>query len=169
MGVEIKKDATKDILAALKRLTKREVLVGIPQASAERKLAPGEKEPASNALIGYVHEFGSPLKNIPARPFLVPGVTSVFDEISARMSRVAAAILEAAPGQASTLAETQLTAAGLTAQAAVQIKITEGPFQPLAPRTLAARRAKGRTGDKPLIDTGQLRQAITFVVRDKGK
>jgi hypothetical protein len=34
--------------------------------------------------------------------------------------------------------------------------------------TLERRRAKGRTGTKPLIDTGQLRNAITYVLRKKG-
>jgi hypothetical protein len=38
----------------------------------------------------------------------------------------------------------------------------------LAERTLAARKARGRTGEKPLIDTGQLRNAVTFVVQARG-
>ncbi len=57
---------------------------------------------------------------------------------------------------------------GLMGQDAVRGKITSGPFVPLAPATLRARKAKGRTGEKPLIDTGQLRAAYTYVIRAKG-
>jgi hypothetical protein len=50
----------------------------------------------------------------------------------------------------------------------VRAFITAGQgFAPLAAATLAARRRKGRTGTKPLIDTGQLRRAITYVLRRK--
>jgi hypothetical protein len=30
---------------------------------------------------------------------------------------------------------------------------------------LRARRARGRTGDVPLVDTGELRNSITYVIR----
>ena len=58
---------------------------------------------------------------------------------------------------------------GLQGADAVRAKITSGPFVPLAPKTLAKRRAKGRKGDKPLIDTGALQRAYTYAIRTKGK
>jgi hypothetical protein len=39
-----------------------------------------------------------------------------------------------------------------------------GNFEPLSERTLEARRARGRSGTKPLIDSAQLIQHVSFVV-----
>lgn len=162
-GVTIKRDITRQVLQSLNALTRKQVLVGIPDTSADRQFDPDEKEPASNALIGYVMETGSPAMNIPARPHLVPGVESAEGEISRRYGAGAKAMLD---GKASSLDPTH-TAVGLIAVAAVQKKIDNGPFVPLADATLEARRARGRTGEKPLIDTGQYRRAQNFVIRDK--
>lgn len=49
---------------------------------------------------------------------------------------------------------------GIESQKIVQKKITDGPWLPNAPATIAR---KG--SDKPLIDTGAMRQNVTFVVR----
>ena len=57
-------------------------------------------------------------------------------------------------------------AAGLIAQNSVRRTLTTAAYRPLSERTLAERRARGRTGTKPLIDTGQYRNSITYVVRD---
>ncbi len=135
------------------------MLVGIPESAPER-----DDEPISNAVIGYIQETGSPVNNIPPRPFLVPGVKDAQVPIAAQLGKGAQLALS---GQASA-AETALHSAGLTAQNAVRAKLQAGEdFQPLAESTLAARRRRGRSGTKPLIDTGQLRNSITYVVRDK--
>jgi hypothetical protein len=156
----------RDRMAALQKavtdLTKTEVLIGIPDANAARQADKGQ--PASNALIGYIQEFGSPAKNIPPRPFLVPGVNSIRDSAAKRLGVAAEKALS---GRTEAVGQ-QLDAVGLLGQAAVRGKITDGPFAPLAERTLEARRRRGRTGDKPLIDSGQLRASINFVVRRKG-
>lgn len=166
MGVKITKDRVAEVMKGVRALTKSEVLIGIPDTRAERKPVDGETgPPASNALIGYVQEFGSPEKNIPARPFLVPGVQSIKDRAIPILKKAGAAALD---GDGKGVAKSLMTV-GLMGQGAVQRKITEGTFEPLAERTLAKRRARGRTGIKPLIDTGALRQSITFVLRDKGK
>ena len=157
-------DTSSKLKDAVRRLLKQEVLVGIPDSTAERQPAPGEKATASNALIGYVQEFGSDEHNIPPRPFLVPGVQDAKDLIVKRLQGTANAVLS---GDLSAV-DKGFQTVGLVAQNAVRAKIAEGPFTPLAKRTLEARRAKGRTGDRPLIDTGKLREAITYVVRDKG-
>jgi hypothetical protein len=60
-----------------------------------------------------------------------------------------------------------LNAAGLLAQAAVKNWMRKGEgFAPLSPRTIAARQRQGAQGTKPLIRTGQLLNAITYVVTD---
>lgn len=159
MSVKITKDRVPDILRAIKDLTSKEVLVGIPDTDAGR-----DEGAISNAEIGYLMETGSPAQNIPERPHLVPGVESAREKIEKRLKAGAQAALS---GKASDVDAT-LTAVGITAENAVKAKITDGPFTPLSPKTLAKRRARGRTGEKPLIDTGQYRRAITHVVRKKG-
>lgn len=138
------------------------VLVGIPAEHALRKPEPGEDPGVNNALLGYVHQNGSPAKNIPARPFLPEGVREGQERIADVLEGAARNTLagRGAP------ADVTLHKVGLIAQAAVRAKITEGPFAPLAPKTLAKRRKKGRTGERPLIDTGQLRNAINYVVQE---
>lgn len=165
MGVKITKDRVSEVMKGVKALTRSEVLIGIPDTRAERKPVDGETgPPTSNALIGYVQEFGSPEKNIPARPFLIPGVQSIKDKAIPVLKKAGQAALE---GDGKDVAKSLMTV-GLMGQGAVQRKITEGPFEPLSERTLKAREARGRAGTKPLLDTGQLRASVTFVLRDKG-
>lgn len=163
-GVTVKVDLTDKLLKSLAALTKDRCLVGVPASNADRDPEPGESPDVNNAMIGYIMETGSPAKNIPARPFLVPGVENAKDEVAKRYAAGAKAMLN---GKTDTLEPTH-NAVGLIAVASVQEKITDGPFVPLAPRTLAARRARGRTGEMPLIDTDQLRRAQNYVIRRKG-
>jgi hypothetical protein len=165
MGVKVTVDKTADILRAFKALTSREVLIGIPDVNAARKADGDDPSPISKAAIGYIMENGSPIKNIPARPFLVPGVQSIKDKAIARLKIAGQAALEGDIKQI----DKQLEAIGIMGMRAVQEKMADGPFAPLAESTLKARKRRGRTGTKPLLDTGALRQAITYVIRDKGK
>lgn len=160
MNIETKSN-TAQFRKALELLLKREVLVGIPAANAARDPEPGETTTATNALIGYVMEYGSPAQNIPARPFLHPGVANAREGIELHMKKAGQLALR---GKQDEIGQ-ELEKVGLIAAASVQKKITDGPFQPLKPATLAARRRRGRTGDRPLVDTGQLRRAITYIVR----
>lgn len=159
------KDRVDDVVNSVRSLTQREILVGIPMATASREAEPGEKNlPPDNATLGYIHEFGSPAENIPDRPFLIPGVRDAVDEIVKRLSKAAIAAVD----MKQEAVEAQLIAAGLTAQNSVRAKITDGPFVPLSPKTIQKRRSRKppRTGTKPLLDTGQLRRSITYVIRD---
>jgi hypothetical protein len=155
------KSQTAQFRKALDGLLKREVLVGIPASNAARDPEPGEHTAATNALLGYVHEYGSPAKNIPARPFLHPGIANARADIEVHMKKAGQLALAGKPEEIGQ----ELEKVGLIAQISVQKKITDGPFEPLKPATLAARRARGRTGTAPLLDTGQLRRAISYVVR----
>jgi hypothetical protein len=159
MSSHIKIDRVKAVLEGLQALTKSEVLVGIPESTAAR-----EDEPeANNASIGYIQETGSPLNNIPARPWLVPGVEDKRPEIVEVLRK---ATLAGIDGDAVKV-QARLNQAGLMAQSAAQAKIRNGPFAPLSARTLEARRARGVTRTKPLIDTGKLLASITYVIRRK--
>lgn len=153
-GLETLHDGLPDMLRRMAAVAQRDVLVGIP-AGEQRDDGP------TNAEIGYQNEFGSPANNIPARPHLIPGVAAVQDKAVARLTQAASA---AATGRMSD-AERHLHAAGLIAQSSVRRTLTTAAYRPLSERTLAERRARGRTGTKPLIDTGQYRNSITYVVR----
>ncbi|HGJ5864868.1 MAG TPA: hypothetical protein ACHBZ9_19405 [Arsenophonus nasoniae] len=175
-GVALRLDKTSQLFAALHQLTKQDVMVGIPAENSER-----EDIPFSNAVIGYLNEFGSPAKNIPARPHLIPGIRSVETRTTAELKSAAKAILYEEKDKA----EQALNRAGQIAVQGVQAVITQSNFVPLADSTLAARARRGRKGAaqalenrkaglapdnanaRPLIDTGIYRRAITYVVRKK--
>ncbi|EGG3071048.1 hypothetical protein MOR33_004886 [Salmonella enterica] len=186
-GVTTRVDNAQAILDALKSLTKKDVLVGIPAEDSDR-----DDVPFGNAGIGYINEYGSPAQNIPPRPHLVPGVKSVEDQTMPQLKAAAQAALD---GNA-TGAERALNRAGTLAANGVRRYMTITGFTPLADSTVEARARRGRKGAKaelarrsadgklnainpdsgqlisnenvrPLIDTGQYRRAITHVVRDK--
>ncbi|WP_063655226.1 hypothetical protein [Candidatus Arsenophonus triatominarum] len=175
-GVTLSIDNTGKLFDALTQLGKQDVLVGIPAEKSER-----EDISFSNAAIGYLNEFGSPAKNIPARPHLIPGIRSVHTKTSAELKIAAKAILDSQPDKA----EQGLNRAGQIAVQGVQTVITQSNFTPLADSTLAARARRGRKGAaqalenrkaglppdnanaRPLIDTGTYRRAITYLVRKK--
>jgi phage gpG-like protein len=159
MSAKVTIDRLAQVLASMSELVKKDVLVGIPDSAPERR----DETPLSNAQIGYIQEFGSPAANIPARPFLIPGVENAQPEVLESLRAGTRAALDGNVGQV----ERSMVSAGIKAQNAVRAKIQDGPFAPLAPRTLAARRKRGRTGDKPLLDTGQLRNSVTYVLRKK--
>ncbi|EAT1194792.1 hypothetical protein EYS49_12010 [Salmonella enterica] len=186
-GVTTRVDNAQAILDALRSLTKKDVLVGIPAEDSDR-----DDVPFGNAGIGYVNEYGSPAQNIPPRPHLIPGVKSVEEQTVPQLKAAAQAALD---GNAAG-AERALNRAGALAANGVRRYMTITGFTPLADSTVEARARRGRKGAKaelarrsadgklnainpdsgqliinenvrPLIDTGQYRRAITHVVRDK--
>jgi len=157
-GLTIRADTAQSILDALKTLANKDVLVGIPESKDER-----DDGDIGNAAIGYINENGSPAQNIPPRPHLKPGVKSVEQDFMPHLKAAAQKALEAnAEG-----AVTSLDRAGTVAANGVKRYITITGFTPLADATIANRLRRGRTGNKPLIDTGEYRRSITHVVRDK--
>lgn len=157
-GLTIRVDTAQSILDALKTLANKDVLVGIPESKDER-----DDGDIGNAAIGYINENGSPAQNIPPRPHLKPGVKSVEQDF---MPHLKAAAQKALEGNAEG-AVTSLDRAGTVAANGVKRYITITGFTPLADATIANRLRRGRTGNKPLIDTGEYRRSITHVVRDK--
>lgn len=156
-SVKLTYDGSEALLKTLKALTDNVILVGIPAGA-------GREDGPSNATLGYIHEFGSPARNIPARPFLIPAVNSVQDKAVGLLQQAAACQMDNKPGAAMQA----LKAAGQLAVNAVKTKIVSGPFAPLKPATIAARRRRGNLGTKPLIDTTQMLQSVTYVIRKRG-
>lgn len=157
-GLTIRADSAQSILDALKTLANKDVLVGIPESKDER-----DDGDIGNAAIGYINENGSPAQNIPPRPHLKPGVKSVEQDFMPHLTAAAQKALEGNEEEA----VTSLDRAGTVAANGVKRYITITGFTPLADATIANRLRRGRTGNKPLIDTGEYRRSVTHVVRDK--
>jgi len=153
---------------------KHTVRVGVPSGDAEA-------DGTSVAMIAAVHEYGSPSQGIPERPFLRVAMQentkkyvllnrrNLIEVLNKRMT------IEQALGQL-----------GAMAQGDVQAKLKNGDFKPLDPKTIAARRRARSNGynkallrkvakkqgagnaagpiDRPLIDSGQLRQSIAWEI-----
>lgn len=165
--VDIEEDNTKKLIDSMDALGSVEVLVGIPQEKDTR-----EEGRIGNAALGYIHEFGSPINNIPARPFLRPGVKNSADRWQPKL---AAAAQAAMTGDSSAMMG-KLDEAGIIASNAVKQTILAGIPPPLGKATVTARRRR-TTGSKyrrratsggdviPLVDTGQLLRSITWVVK----
>lgn len=110
-----------------------------------------------NSEIGLVHEFGAPSRNIPARPFIRQTFQRKRAELAQLQAKLAQAIMMGRLDEARAMGMLGAWAAG-----AIKATITrDGEFAPLKPATI-----KRKGSDKPLIDTGQLVGAITFVVVD---
>lgn len=182
-GVRVRKGplALKKLVDDIKRLAGVEVLVGFPEDTTERN---DEDQGITNAALGYIHDTGMPEQNIPARPFMLPGITEVKDPLTAKLREVAVA---AANGRDPATVEKGLHQVGLIAKLGIQNKINEGIPPPLADSTLRARAARGRKGAanelanrakgeapgmasaKPLVDTGQMRNAVNYVIRARNR
>ena len=160
-------------------LSESEVLVGVPQDKTAREMDVG----TNNATLAYIHDNGSPAQNIPARPFMKPGIAAAKSDII-RMMKVGAQ--KALTGNNDAIEQT-LHAIGLKTQSKIRAIINAGIAPALADSTLKARAAqrRGRKGPKleiasraagnapsmqfakPLIDTGQLRNSINYVIRKR--
>lgn len=172
-----------DLHDAMKALAGFEVLVGFPEDTTSRDPGPtgsAGNEPITNAALGYIHDNGAPEANIPARPFMIPGIRDNEGKLADQLLVVAKRVLKKASVQEVLKGYERV---GITAQAGIRAKINEGVPPPLAESTLRARGRKGDVGSlwelawreagvapgtdiaKPLVVTGQLRNAVNFVVR----
>lgn len=164
---------SKNLLDPFKRLLSPEksVYVGVPEEKDARK----EPGTIGNATLAYIHDNGSPLQNIPARPFMKPGIEKARDRISEHLKNAIQASLEGKKDKAII----HLNRAGIVASTSIKNVINEGEgFAPLKRATLLGRLRKRKAAKKwtkkkreetmasmhPLIDTGSLRNSITYVV-----
>lgn len=150
MRLTVTKDRVAQIISQMRALADSHVLVGFPGETSARGDA------VTNPSLAYIHEFGSPAHNVPARPFLVPGAESITPMAAKIFEKGIKSAIEGKSGALTTA----LRQVGVVAQDAVQHKIETGPFAPLSPVTIAR---KGH--DKPLLDTRAMRDAVTFVIR----
>ena len=165
-GVKIRADNAGSVLAGLERLSRMDVLVGIPESNAVRE----DGEELNNAEIAYLQSTGATVRlggqevTLPPRPFLDIGIEDSA-KVTAEHLKMAAGL--ALDGNFSG-AERELTSAGQLASDAAKRVITDGDcLIPISDMTKANRRAQGLPGDKPLYAHGYLLRSITYVVRDK--
>ena len=165
-GVKVKVDNAASVLSGLDRLSRMDVLVGIPESNAVRE----DGEELNNAEIAYLQSTGATVRlggqevTLPPRPFLDIGIED--------SAKVTAEHLKMAAGLALdgnfTGAERELTSAGQLAADAAKRVITDGDrLAPISDFTIQKRRERGFAGIKPLYDHGYLLRSITFVVRGK--
>lgn len=178
--LKLVKDLLPEVKACFADLMKDEVLVGVPSDETHRK----ESKEITNAFLAYIHDNGSPARNIPARPFMKPGIAAAKSDVIRAMKQGAERMLDGEQGSGISA----LHKAGLIAQLKIRAAINQGIPPPLAESTLKGRirarsaakgaraelssRAAGNAAStasaKPLVNTGQLRNSINYVIKRKG-
>lgn len=174
------------LVKRLQGLQKRQIQVGIPQQTSSRK-----GEGINNAELLYIHthgtrrkamrkemqegmdrglkyreafslyiqSHGSPLWHSPPRPVLEPAIKENKEKIALQFSKIVKA---AADGNADAM-ERAITSTGMTAQNACRswFKDPRNGWPRNDPKTV-----KLKGSDKPLVDSGELRDSIVYVVRE---
>jgi len=186
VGVSSSGNGLSGIMESLKNLSKIDVLVGIPEEESSRE---GGK--VTNAELAFIHTKGSPLKGIPARPFVEPAIE---DPGNAEMISVELrkAVESALDGDKDKMGKS-LIRAGMQGQNAVRDWFTspKNNWAPNSPYTVLMKLRKTNSsiakdavryvdeGGKleditglegmtlPMVDTNQLRKAVTYVIREK--
>lgn len=142
-----------------------ELLRDIKELADEPKVAVGilAKDDArensgtiTNVELGTIHEFGAPDAGIPERSFLRAGIDENKSELNTLTDKLLGQVLDGK--------ESIPRALGLIGQKAVAViknRIAEGIEPPLKTKTI---NRKGSS--KPLVDTGQLVNSITYEVRE---
>ena len=157
---------------------------------------PQKGTPPNNAQLGYIHEFGAPASNIPPRPFLIPAIAGIQGEIAKQLRAVGVEMLQNRAERARMLYERLGLFASQAVKIKIstgpfqpiRIETALGRLRRLQRYQKADRAARAQMRSewlggvspgmmaqgvvdpsefKPLIDTGALRNAITYVVRKK--
>lgn len=157
--LEVTSDFTEDFNRIIKKFKRDDILVGIPEETTERR----DDAPINNATILALNNFGSPANNIPARPVMEIGIRNAQDDIAKEFKTAA----QNALSQGVSALSPAYNRIGIIASNSIKkaINSQEGIKEP-AESTLRDRKARGFKGTKALIATGQLRNSITYVVRE---
>ena len=174
-------DNAQKLEAAVSDILKLDVYVGIPEEKAPRR---GSGE-ISNAQLMYIHTHGSPVRNIPARPVIEPAIEAENNKAMIADELEAAARMALAGNVPEAMKHLKL--AGQTGASAARDWF-EDPRNNWAPNAMATVRAKlakkfkskkkldeamdaylagASEMNQVLVDTAQMRKAITYVVGEK--
>ena len=154
-----KNDKMSQIKDVMNKLKDIDVLIGIPQEKDPRPKNTG----VGNAELLFIHTKGSPLRGIPARPVIEPAIEDDKEAITDLLGEALKCILDGNVAEANSYLEK----AGLEGQGAAQdwFTNTKNNWAQNSPATIIAKQAKGSTNPMPLIDTGEMRKAITYIIR----
>lgn len=137
-------------------------LAGATKSSKRRaKLVAAAVDAVNNAELLYLFSKGSPANNQPPRPVLEPAVEADGNR-QAIANELAAGVKASTHGDADE-ARRRIRRAGLAGQNAARKWFTDprNNWAPNAPSTIA-----GKGSDRPGINTGAMRAAITSVVSE---
>lgn len=136
--------AIKELKEQMAKLRAKAVYVGLP-AGTDGELV----------MRGAVHQFGSEKRNIPPRPWLDKGAEQGADKYKKLAKNK---ITDVVTGDLSV--DKYYQTLGEISVAEVRKYLRNGDFTPLSPATI-----KRKGSSKPLIDTGQLRNSVTYEVK----
>lgn len=188
MTVTVKRDDVQKIMRSVHELVSRRVMVGVPSKTAKRK----DGGPMNNAAILYCMETGMPEHNVPARPSLIPGVEKALPACTKVLQRAARQAMDGQMAQAlGSMSEAgQRAASSVKAVMGSNIppplaestianryrqrmgtrgvksrRPEEQAYLDMRRKGLGAAAAQSSAGIVALVNTGDLRNAITSEVR----
>jgi hypothetical protein len=142
----------------MRAVGRTEIAVGFPRGKGlkSRHYPTG----ASILEVAVWNNFGAPRAHIPARPFMNQATPKIVEAANALAHEVAKANRSKplTPAQY----EAMYDALGQQSRGIIQHTITTGHFAPNAPSTI-----RRKHSSRPLIDTTDMRAAVTFAVREK--
>lgn len=185
-NLTVKGKGLEDLARNIRLLSTVEVMVGIPAEATDRPEDAEDPSGMTNAALLYIHENGMPEQNIPARPSLGPAIAENTDTIAEELGGIAKRVLWGNPKAV----EAGYHILGAKMASAVKNNINDGIEPGLATATLRKRARKGRKGAaaelerrklpgahrddaeglalaKPLVDSAEMRNAITYAIRQK--
>ena len=139
----------KTLIAKLKKQTGKEVAVGFP-AGKEGIHKPHYKNGASILEVAVYNNFGT--DTIPRRPFMEKAAKAMAEPVGKLLEK----------RMAGAISGTVLEEAGALAAGIIKEVIMDLDSPPNAPATIAKKKSSN-----PLIDTGAMRQHVTWQVRKK--
>lgn len=146
-------DMTDDLKKRLESATGKEVAVGFPRGK-QGLGNPHYKNGAGILLVAIANNYGL---GVPRRAFMELAAKNMRKWFPKYMRQNMPAVLE---GKVDI--QNVRDAAGAAGAELVKESITDGEWKPNAPETV-----ESKGPDKPLIDTGAMRQAATWQVRDR--
>lgn len=160
-------DFTEDFNRILKKFKNDAVLVGIPALSTERDNPDGDTSQINNATLLALCNFGSPQNNIPPWPVMEIGIRNAQDPIAEEFKKAAKGALS----KGLEALTTYYNRAGIIASTSIKKVINtqeDVPGDKPSQATLDIRKVKGFKGSKYWLVTGQMRNAITYVINEGG-
>lgn len=145
-------DIVGDVLKEFEKLPSYDLELGVISSNTSRKDTSG----VTNAELMFIHENGSPLNNIPARPILDITINYVNKELLDKIIDKSIIAFNKNFDENEFKKELEKNAIRIENISRKIIYANKGILVPNSPRV-----AKAKGGNHPLFDTGQLARSIT--------